>query len=158
MANPLTLILPLKEDIDLQQLGGLIATTKDQIEEALRAIGTVHYARFVVFDPSTPNLQPGPTGPYKLAVITTYDDDFDLYIQDFVNHIGLIFDALMSMTTDGAGLVPVNQNVAGFTEYVSRNDASRNPPNSEFTLYSAYPSTVQEVLAAVPRPEPSSSS
>jgi hypothetical protein len=151
MANPLTLILPLKEGIDLQQLGGLIAMTEPKIEEALKAIGTVHYARFVVFDAATPNLQPGPTGPYKLAVITTYDDDFDTYIQDFVNHIGMIFDALMSMTSDGGdALVPVNDHVAEFTAYVSRNDASRNPPNDKFTLYGAYPSTVQEVLAAYP--------
>ena len=150
MANPLTLILPLKEGIDLQQLGGLIAMAEAKIEEALKAIGTVHYARFVVLDASTPNLQPGPTGPYKLAVITTYDDDFDTYIQDFVNNIGMIFDALMSMTTDGEHLVPVNQHVAEFTGYVSKNDASRNPPNDQFTLYSAYPSTVQEVLAGNP--------
>jgi hypothetical protein len=153
MANPLTLILPMKEGIELQQLGGLIAMTESTVVEALKAIGTVHYARFVVFDPSTPNLQPGPTGPYKMAIITTYDDDFDTYIQDFVNHIGVIFDTLMSMTSDGAALVPVSQNVAAFTEYVSRNDASRNAPNRDFTFLSAYPCTVQQVLAADPCPE-----
>lgn len=157
MANPLTLILPLKEGVDLQALGGLIAASEAKIEEALKAIGTVHYARFVVLDASTPNLQPGPTGPYKLAVITTYDSDFDTYIQDFVNHIGPIFDAVMSMTSDAASIVPVSQNVAAFTEYVAKNDASRNPPNRDFTLYSAYPCTVQQVLAADPCPEAAAS-
>ena len=157
MANPLTLIMPLKEGVDLQQLGGLISMSKDSIEQALKAIGTVHYARFVVLDASTPNFQPGPTGPYKLAVITTYDSDFDTYIQDFVNHIGMIFDALMSLTTDGQALVPVSQNVQAFTDYVSKNDASRNKPNSEFSLYGAYPCTVQQVLAADPCPDAATS-
>jgi hypothetical protein len=153
VANPLTLILPLKEGVDLEQLGGLIAMTREKIEEAMTTIGTVHYARFVVFDASTPNLQPGPTGPYKLAIITTFDDDFDAYIQDFVTHIGTIFDALMSVTSDADALVPVNENVAAFTAYVARNDASRNPPNRDFPFFNAYPCTVQQVLAAEPCPE-----
>ncbi len=157
MANPLTLILPLKEGVDLQALGGLVAATEAQINQALSAIGTVHYARFVVLDASTPNLQPGPTGPYKLAVITNFDDGFDAYIQDFVNHIGMIFDALISMTADGEHLVPVAENVEAFTEYVSKNDASRQPPNRDFAPYSAYPCTVQQVLAADPCPEAASS-
>ena len=157
MANALTLILPLRHDVDLQQLGGLVEMSRPTIEDALTKIGTVHNARFVVFDGSTPNLQPGPTGPYKLAVITTYDSDFDTYIQDFVNHIGPIFDALMSITEDGQHLVPVGQNLEAFTEYVSRNDASRNKPNSDFQPYSAYPCTVQQVLAADPCPEAASS-
>lgn len=46
MANPLTLVMPLKGGVHLQQLGGLISMTKPQVEEALKAIGTVHYARF----------------------------------------------------------------------------------------------------------------
>ena len=148
MANALTLIMPLKEGVDLQQLGALLTTSLPTIDEALVNIGTVHYARFVIFDASTPNFQPGPAGPYKLAIITTYDSDFDTYIQDFVNHIGMIFDALLSITSDGAGLVPVSENVAAFAEYVSKNDASRNAPNNGFDLYRAYPCTVQQVVAA----------
>lgn len=115
------------------------------------------FARFVVLDPSTPNLQPGPTGPYKLAIITTYDNDFDSYIQDFVNNIGMIFDTTLSLTTDGDHLVPVSENLAAFTEYVSKNDASRNAPNDALTQYSAYTCTVQQVLAAEPCPDAASS-
>lgn len=153
MTNPLTLVLPLKEGVDLAHLGGLIATLRPKIDEMLVAVGTVHYARFVVLDASTPDLQPGPTGPYKLAIITTYDNDFETYIQDFVNKMGQVFDALQSITTDGASLVPVSQNVAAFTEYVSKHDASRNPPNSGFHFFNAYPCTVQQVLAADPCPD-----
>lgn len=158
MANPLTLVFSLKEGLDVQQLGGVLASLKPKIDEALTSIGTVHHARFIVLDPSTPNLQPGPAGPYKLAVITTYDGDFDVYIQDFVNHIGEVFDALLSFTTDGGSLVPVKDNVAAFTEYVSKNDASRNPPNSAIDQFSAYPCTVQQVLAADPCPQASPAS
>ena len=155
MANPLTLVMPLKDGVSLEQLQALVTATRPLIEEALLAIGTVHYARFMVLDGSTANLQPGPTGPYKLAIITTYDGDFDTYIQDFVNSIGMIFDGLLSLTTDGGALVPVSQNVAALTAWVSKNDASRNPPNREFGIYRAYPCTVQQVLAADPCPDAS---
>jgi hypothetical protein len=151
--NPLTLVFPLKEEVGLQQLSVLINMVRPKIEEALQAIGTVHYARFVVLDPATPDLQPGPTGPYKLVIITTFDNDFETYIQDFVNHIGVIFDALLSLTTDGGALMPVSQNVEAFTEYVASHDASRRAPNDGFPLYGAYPCTVQQVLAANPCPE-----
>ena len=157
MANPLTLVFDLKDGTDIKQLGGILVSLKPTIEAAMTSIGTVHYARFVVLDASTQNLQPGPRGPYKLAVITTYDGDFDAYIQDFVNNIGDIFDALLAFTPDGGSLVPVKDNVAAFTEYVSKNDASRNPPNDAFTEYSAYPCTVQQVLAADPCPQAASS-
>ncbi len=157
MANALTLIMPLKQGVDLQQLGALLTTSLPTIDEALVNIGTVHYARFVILDASTPNFQPGPTGPYKLAIITTYDSDFDTYIQDFVNNIGMIFDALLSVTSDGAHLVPVSQNVAAFTEYVSKNDVSRNPPSSSFIQFGAYPCTGQQVLAANPCPDAATS-
>lgn len=157
MANALTLIMPLKEDVDLDLLSGLITASRATIEEALEAIGTVHFARFVVLDGSTLNLQPGPTGPYKLAVITSYDSDFDTYIQDFVNNIGGIFDAMLSITSDGGELVPVSENIEAFTDYVSKHDASRNPPNDAFAMYSAYPCTVQQVLAADPCPQVASS-
>ena len=156
MANPLTLVLPLKEGTDVRQLGGLLGTLQPQIDAALASIGSVHFARFVLLDGSTQDLQPGPSGPYKLAIITTYDNDFDTYIQDFVNHIGPVFDALLSATEDGAGLIPVAQNVAAFTDYVSKHDASRNEPNSGFGFYCAYPCTVQQVLAADPCPDAAS--
>ena len=46
-------------------------------------------------------------GPFKLAVITTYDGDFAAYIQDFANMLGPVFDALLGFSADGTGLVPV---------------------------------------------------
>jgi hypothetical protein len=145
VANPLTLIIPLKEGADLSQIG----KAQPEIDAALNAVGTVHYARFVVFDRSAPNLEPqGATGPFSLAVITSFDGDFDVYIQDFVNKLGPIFDAFLSISADGAGLIPVAQHVQEFTAYVAANNASQQPPNSGFGMYSAYPQTVQQVRAA----------
>jgi hypothetical protein len=152
MANPLTFILPLKPGVDLTDLAAAIAAEQPTIDAALEAIGTVHFARFVLLDGSSPNLQPKPggTGPFSLAVITSYDGDFDVYIQDFVNKLGLVFNALLSFSADGAGLVPVASNVAAFTAYIAANDASQQPPNNKFPLYNAYHYTVQQVLAAAP--------
>jgi hypothetical protein len=157
MANPLTLIMPLKAGADLKALQGLLTQQRGAIDAALKSIGSVHFARFVIFDASSANLQPSATstGPFTLAVITSYDGDFNLYIQDFVNQIGLIFDVLLHFTADGAGLAPVKLHLKEFTAYVARNDASQQPPNSGMSLYSAYSSTVQEILSAVPSVPPS---
>ena len=150
MANPLTLILPLAAGTDLQKVAGALAGNQQKIDDALTSVGTVHFARFVIFDSSTENLQPDLAGgttssTYKLAVITEYDGSFNAYIQEFVNEVGDIFDILLSFTSDGQHCVPVAKNVAAFQAYVAKNDASQPPNNG---LYSAYPQTVQQILAS----------
>jgi len=152
MANPLTLVMPLAEGLPLSLLEQALAGQREAIDGALEAVGTVHYARFVIFDGASPNLQPkaGATGPFSLAVITSYDGDFDVYIQDFVNKLGPVFDALLSFTADGKQLVPVAENVEALSAYVAANDVTRQPPNNGFPLYNAYPYTVQQVLANAP--------
>ncbi len=156
MANALTLIMPLEEGVDLTKLAMTLAGAASEINSALTNIGTVHFARFVLFDASSPNFQPASTtGPFRLAVITEYDKDFDDYIQDFVNDIGDVFDALLKFTADGQSLVPVSKNVAAFQAYVAKNDLSQHLRQGQPTLYSAYPQSVQAILAAFP---PSSAS
>lgn len=141
--------MPLRQGADLGQLQGLLASHQEAINTALGAVGTVHYARFVVLDASSPNLQPlaNSTGPFQLAVITTYDGNFDMYIQDFVQQLPDVFDALLGFTTDGAGLVPARDNVSQLTAWIKANDASQQPPNSLLSQYAAYPYTVQAILA-----------
>jgi len=152
MANPLTLVIPLAEGSDPLNLEGALSALQPKIDAALEAVGTVHYARFVLLDGSKPNLQPSPSsiGPFSLGVITSFDGDFDVYIQDFVNQLGPVFDALLQFAADGAGLVPVAEHVEEFIAYVAANDATQQPPNSTFKMYNAYPYTVQEVLANAP--------
>ncbi len=150
MANALTHIAPLREGADVAGLQETLARSKDAIDHALQATGTVHDFRFVIFDRSQPNLlpQPGSSGPFALGVITTYDGSFDAYIQDFVRFLAPVFDALLPNTTDGAGLVPVKDHVQELIEWVRKDDAAQQPPNSAFEFYTAYPYTVQQILAA----------
>ncbi len=148
--NPLTLVMPLKPGAE-QQIGVLLKSHQAAIDDALSIVGTVHYARFVLFDASSPNLQPmpGSKGPFSLSVITTYDGDFDVYIQDFVLHLGDVFDALLSLTTDGTSVVPVKDHIKAFTAWVKDHDLSQQPPNAPLSQYAAYPYTVQTILADV---------
>ncbi len=146
--NPLTLVMPLKPGAETQ-VGALLASHQTAIDSALSIVGTVHYARFVLFDLASPNLAPTPgsKGPFSLAVITTYDGDFDIYIQDFVAQLGDVFNALLNLTPDGAGITPVKDNVVAFTAWISANDLSQQQPNAALSQYAAYPYNVQTILA-----------
>jgi hypothetical protein len=78
----------------------------------------------------------------RLAVITTYDGDFDAYINDFVDHIGEVFNTLLQHM-DGAPPLPVQQHRQELLDYVRRHDLQCLPP-----FYSAYPQrTVLDILA-----------
>lgn len=154
MANPLTLVMALTIDTDqLPELAAVVAKAQEEINQALTTVGTVHYARVLVLNTSSPNLQMGaaPAGPYALGVITAYDGSFDAYTQDFVNVIGDVFNELLAFTVGGKAVIPVQKNVAAFTAFVAANDLSQHPPNdSGNRLYSAYPQTVQQILAKFP--------
>jgi hypothetical protein len=148
MANPLTLMMPVVPGTDLDKLAGTLAHFQQDIDSALSSIGTVHYARFLVLDRTTANLQPaGDTSELVLAVITEYDGDFDAYIGDFVDQIGAVFDALLQVVVGGKEVTPVGDNLNAFQAFVKANDLSQQPPN-DGALYQAYPATVQQILAS----------
>jgi hypothetical protein len=147
-AFPLTLVLPLKEDVDISKLLAYLGQENENICNWMDAIGTVHYARFVLLDASTENLKPaaGSRGPYKLAVITTYDGDFEMYIRAFTEHLSEVFDTLLRLTIGGEELTPVRDRVDALTAWVKENDASQQggrPPSQ----YGAYAHTVQAIKA-----------
>lgn len=137
--NPLTLVLTLRSPEDrralqaeLEQLQAL-PREENPVIRALDAIGTVHFARFVFLDDT------------RLAVITTYDGAFDPYVNEFVDHIGDVFNGILRHMADAPPL-PVQQHREEFLEYVRRNDLGCLPP-----FYSAYPDrTVLDVLASDP--------
>ncbi len=135
--NPLTLVMTVRSAEDCRtlqtKLERLQALPREQnpVVRALDGIGTVHFARFVFLDED------------RLAVITTYDGDFDVYINEFVDHIGDVFDDLLQHVA-GAPPLPVRRHRQEFLDYVRRNDLRCLPP-----FYSAYPNrTVLDVLAA----------
>jgi hypothetical protein len=149
MASPLTLILPVIPGTSLETLSASLGQNRPQLDAALESIGTVHYARTLLLDASTPNLQPSgsPNGSYIIAVITEYDGSFDAYIQDFISQVGTVFDALLQFVVGGQEVIPVADNVAAFQAFVNQNDASQHQPNTG--LFQAYTATVQEILANI---------
>lgn len=135
--NPLTLVMKgrcAEDSAALRQLvERLQSLPQDQnpIVAALNKIGTVHFARFVFLDDD------------HLAVITTYDGDFETYINEFVNEIGEIFNQLLAHVADAPPL-PVQTYRREFLEYVQARDL-----RAVGTFYSAYPDrTVLDILDA----------
>jgi hypothetical protein len=125
--SPLTLVMPVRPEarealrVEVEQLQAL-PPDRNPVITALDAIGTVHFARFVFLDDDA-----------RLAVITTYDGDFERYIMDFVDHIGPVFDMLLRHMVDPPPL-PVQQHPEDFLAYVRRHDLGCVGP-----FYSAYP-------------------
>ena len=137
--NPLTLVMTIKSPEDSAALAKLLQEIqslppdKNPIWVALTKLNTVHFARFVFLEKNT-----------KLAVITTYDGSFEDYINEFVDEIGDVFNALLSHMTDAPPL-PVQKNRQAFLAYVRANDLRAMEP-----FYSAYPkATVLDIHAAL---------
>ena len=137
--RPLTLVMAIKSPEDHLALRAKIDALQslprgeNPVIRALDEIGTVHFARFVFLDDT------------RLAVITTYDGSFDRYINDFVDHIGWVFDDLLQHMADAPPL-PVESHRREFLDYVHRNDLSCLPP-----FYSAYPErTALDIRAGEP--------
>jgi hypothetical protein len=161
MASPLTLLMPVIPGTSPQTIAAALAASQADIDKALTSIGTVHYARFLLLDRSTPNLQPGGSSEeLVLAVITEYDGSFNDYIGDFVKQIGNVFNALLQFVVGGAAVTPVQDHTPAFMAFITANDASQHfpnngapapnvpPPPGSNGLYQAYPYSVQDILAA----------
>ena len=134
--NPLSLVMTAKSPDDYEQLRQIVAQVQslppeqNPIVVALNKIGTVHFARFVFL------------GDLKLAVITTYDGDFDTYINEFINEIGDVFNTLLQHMEGGSPL-PVQTYRSEFLQFVRDHDLRCEPP-----FYSAYPErTVLDITA-----------
>jgi hypothetical protein len=138
--SPLTLIMKIKSDDDYQQLNALLdhiqslPPNQNPVWVALDKLKTVHFARFVFLSNNS-----------QLAVITTYDGTFDDYINEFIDAIGDVFNALLAHMQDAPPL-PVQQHRAEFLAYVKANDLRGIEP-----FYSAYPTatvlTIQDALS-----------
>jgi hypothetical protein len=140
--HPLTLVMTIRSRADYEALFELLngiqslPRDKNPIVAALDRIGTVHFARFVFL------------GTGELAVITTYDGDFEDYLNDFINVIGDIFDALLAHIADAPPL-PVAENRRAFMDYVRSNDLRCLGP-----FYSAYPKLGVRTILAQAEDEP----
>lgn len=134
--NPLTLIMKIKSEADAQQLRqkleqiAALPPAQSPIFGALTRIASVHFARFTFLENDT-----------RLGVITSYDGDFDAYVNEFVDEIGDVFNTLLQHMEDAPPL-PVQQHREEFLQFVRERDL----PSISF--FSAYPElTVLDILA-----------
>lgn len=134
--NPLTLVMKarceeswagLRQAVEhLQSL----PDDKNPVIIALNKIGTVHFARFAFLEEQQ-----------QLLVITSYDGDFAIYINEFINEIGDVFNTLLGFVAEAPPL-PVQTYRQEFLEYVRARDL-----RAVGTFYSAYPDhTVLDIL------------
>jgi hypothetical protein len=127
VASPLTLVMTIKSEQDYQQLRALLEhfqslpPDENPLAVALTKLSMVHFARFVFLNDR------------QLAVITTYDGNFNDYIDAFVNEIGQVFDQLLVHMQD-APPIPVSMHPGEFLAYVQQHDLTCIPP-----FFSAYP-------------------
>jgi len=132
--SPLTLVMKAESSAAFSALRKTVEdlqalpTDKNPVVASLNRLGTVHFARFVFL------------GDDQLAVITTYDGDFDTYINDFIDEIGDVFNALLEHVD--ATLIPVQSHRAAFLKFVRDHDLRCVGP-----FYSAYPQrTVLDIV------------
>ena len=113
--TPLNLILPIKKGSApalKALLTGVSARPDKPVEQALTALGNVHHAQFVFLEDDT-----------RLGVLTWYDGPFDDYILSFVEHIGFIFDQILSFIEGGQVLIPVREHREAFLSFIRTHDS-----------------------------------
>jgi hypothetical protein len=112
----MNLIMPLKDKsaIGRAHAAMAIAQYKDEIYAGLDNVGTVHFARFVIVDDN-------------ICMFSVYDGDFTNYIRDFITTIGSVFNAVVELVEEGEAVIPCEQNVEAFIEWVHARDMYQVP-------------------------------
>lgn len=135
--RPLTLVMRAKSALAFAELKLTVQALQclpvemNPVVRGLNKLATVHFARFVFLD------------DHQLAVITSYDGNFDDYINDFINEIGDVFNILIGFM-ENAPPRPVQTHRKEFLEYIHEHDLG-----CVGTFYSAYPDrTVLDILDA----------
>jgi hypothetical protein len=141
--NQLNFIAPIAVPVaeNYKALSGLIQQL-DAFHKDFDAIGTVHFARFLFLE----KIADCPDDVYaQFALITSFDGEFDKYVEDFVNKVGPLFNELFKHLEGGQAVTPVQQNVRAFTDYLKKYD------RQSAHLYSAYPNlSLVQILAKFP--------
>jgi len=115
----MNLVMPLKDKSAVgRALAALaIAQNKDEIYAGLDNVGTVHFARFVIVD-------------NNICMLSVYDGDFTNYIRDFIATIGSVFDAVVSLVEGGEDVIPSEQNIEKFIDWVHDHDMYQVPDDA----------------------------
>jgi len=140
--TPLTLYVPIRQDAASQQAAQEIYKSfATSVHEGLNASQIVHYAHFAL----VPNAD-GEDGSQALLLITAFDGPMNPYLSTFWNNDPAIkgaFQAIIdiALTPPPAPVTDLN----GFANFVNAHNL-----NQPADLYSAYPQTVKQILAAFP--------
>ena len=118
-----------------EALKKVIATGAPRIELRLTQSRHVHFAWFLFIENDT-----------KLALFTTYDGDFDAYIEHFALAIGPLFDKIFEHIEDAPAL-PVDRNPKAFVDAIRRYNA---PPAAGY-FFSAYPTVSVASIVDMPK-------
>jgi Dyp-type peroxidase family len=125
LQQPLNVIMRVKAPVSLhaEALKAIIRYGAPQIERRLRDARHVHFSWFVFLENDT-----------KLALFTTFDRDFDSYIEHFALQIGDLFDKLFEHLDDAPPL-PVAKFPKEFVQTIRRYNVA---PVGGY-IFSAYP-------------------
>lgn len=123
--QPLNVIMPVKTPVPehAELLKKIIGVGAPRIEYSLDRANHVHFAWFVLLENDT-----------KLALFTTYDGDFDAYIEHFALQVGPLFDKVFEHIQH-APPRPVREHPKEFVDTIRRFNVA--PVAGYF--YSAYP-------------------
>jgi hypothetical protein len=115
----MNLVMPLKDKSAVgRALAALaIAQNKDEIYAGLDNVGTVHFARFVIVD-------------NNICMLSVYDGDFTNYIRDFIATIGSVFDNVVELVVGGEDVIPSEQHVEKFIDWVHAHDMYQVPDDA----------------------------
>ena len=129
--NALNLICTIKSPADQKQLEALLQQHALDNAKILKAVGTVHFARFLFLDHNR-----------QLALFTEYDGSLETYVMDFVKVASPLFNMLLQHVASPPPL-PVEAHPQEFLQWVQKHDLLSVVP-----LYSAYPTlTVQDIVS-----------
>jgi hypothetical protein len=112
----MNLVMPLKDKspVGMAKAVMAVAQNTDEIYAGLNNVGTVHFARFVLVDGN-------------LCMFSVYDGDFTNYIRDFIATIGSVFDGIVALVEGGDSVIPSEQNVEAFIDWVHAHDMYQAP-------------------------------
>jgi hypothetical protein len=63
----------------------------------------------------------------NICMMSVYDGDFTNYIRDFIATIGSVFDAVVSLVEGGEAVIPSEQNIEKFIDWVHAHDMYQVP-------------------------------
>lgn len=124
----MNLVMPLKDTSPVGRARAVqaIAQNVDEIFSGLDNVATVHFARFDII------------GDY-ICMLSVYDGDFTNYIRDFICTIGSVFDTVVELVEGGDALLPTEEHVEEFIDWVHAHDLFQAPdfPTDLFALHDA---------------------